>query len=88
MALGLSRAGYHVAITAARSRAEVEAVASEASPGGVYSVKGASRFRYSSPYLFRSPELSASTDFSRNVEDNHRRSSLHWFFAKKNDRVR
>jgi NAD(P)-dependent dehydrogenase (short-subunit alcohol dehydrogenase family) len=36
MALGLSRAGWRVAITAARSRAEIEAVAGEAPPGEIY----------------------------------------------------
>jgi 3-oxoacyl-[acyl-carrier protein] reductase len=38
MALGLSRAGFRVAITAARNRAELEAVAREAPPGHVYPV--------------------------------------------------
>jgi 3-oxoacyl-[acyl-carrier protein] reductase len=38
MALGLSRAGFRVAITAARNRAELEAVAREAPPGQVFSV--------------------------------------------------
>jgi 3-oxoacyl-[acyl-carrier protein] reductase len=38
MALGLSRAGFRVAITAARNRAELEAVAREAPPGQVYPV--------------------------------------------------
>lgn len=38
MALGLSRAGFRVAITAARNRAELEAVAREAKPGQVYPV--------------------------------------------------
>jgi len=33
MALGLSRAGFRVAITAACNRAEIEAVAREAPPG-------------------------------------------------------
>ena len=38
MALGLSRAGCRVAITAARSRAEIEAVAREAPQGQIYPV--------------------------------------------------
>ena len=38
MALGLSRAGFRVAITAARNRAELEAVAREAPRGQVYPV--------------------------------------------------
>ncbi len=38
MALGLSRAGFRVAITAARNRAELEAAVREASPGQVYPV--------------------------------------------------
>jgi 3-oxoacyl-[acyl-carrier protein] reductase len=38
MALGLSRAGFCVAITAARNRAELEAVAREAPRGQVYPV--------------------------------------------------
>jgi 3-oxoacyl-[acyl-carrier protein] reductase len=38
MALGLSRAGFRVAITAARTRDEVEAVAREAPQGQVYPV--------------------------------------------------
>jgi 3-oxoacyl-[acyl-carrier protein] reductase len=38
MALGLSRAGFRVAITAARTRDEVEAVAKEAPRGQVYPV--------------------------------------------------
>jgi len=36
MALGLSRAGCRVAITAARSRAEIEAVARDAPQGQIY----------------------------------------------------
>jgi 3-oxoacyl-[acyl-carrier protein] reductase len=38
MALGLSRAGFRVAITAARNRAELEAVAREVPRGQVYPV--------------------------------------------------
>ncbi len=38
MALGLSRAGFRVAITAARTREEVEAVAKEAPQGQVYPI--------------------------------------------------
>jgi 3-oxoacyl-[acyl-carrier protein] reductase len=38
MALGLSRAGFRVAITAARNRAELEVLAREAPPGQVYPV--------------------------------------------------
>jgi len=38
MALGLSRAGFRVAITAARTRDEIEAVAMEAPPGQIYPV--------------------------------------------------
>jgi NAD(P)-dependent dehydrogenase (short-subunit alcohol dehydrogenase family) len=38
MALGLSRAGFRVAITAARDRAEIEAVAREAPPGQLHHV--------------------------------------------------
>ena len=38
MALGLSRAGFRVAITAARTRDEIEAVAREAPPGRIYPV--------------------------------------------------
>jgi len=38
MALGLSRAGYRVAITAARRREELEAVAAQAPPGRIHPV--------------------------------------------------
>jgi 3-oxoacyl-[acyl-carrier protein] reductase len=38
MALGLSRAGFRVAIAAARNRAEIEAVAREAAPGQIHPV--------------------------------------------------
>jgi 3-oxoacyl-[acyl-carrier protein] reductase len=38
MALGLGRTGFHVAITAARRRDEIEAVAREAPPGQIYPV--------------------------------------------------
>ena len=38
MALGLSRTGFRVAITAARRRDEIEAVVREASPGRIYPV--------------------------------------------------
>jgi NAD(P)-dependent dehydrogenase (short-subunit alcohol dehydrogenase family) len=38
MALGLSRAGFRVAITAARTRNEIEAVAGEAPQGQIYPV--------------------------------------------------
>ena len=38
MALGLSRAGFHVAITAARNCDEIEAVAKEAPEGQIYPV--------------------------------------------------
>jgi NAD(P)-dependent dehydrogenase (short-subunit alcohol dehydrogenase family) len=38
MALGLSRAGFRVAITAACNRAEIEAVAREASPGQIHPI--------------------------------------------------
>lgn len=38
MALGLSRAGFRVAITAARNRAEIEAVAREAPPGQLHPI--------------------------------------------------
>jgi 3-oxoacyl-[acyl-carrier protein] reductase len=38
MALGLSRAGFRVAITAAQSRDEIEAVAREAPQGRIYPV--------------------------------------------------
>jgi hypothetical protein len=38
MALGLSCAGFRVAITAARTRDEIEAVALEAPPGRIYPV--------------------------------------------------
>jgi 3-oxoacyl-[acyl-carrier protein] reductase len=38
MALGLNRAGFCVAITAARNRGEIEAVAREASPGQIHPV--------------------------------------------------
>ena len=40
MALGLSRAGFRVAITAARTRDEIEAVAREAPQGRIYPVVG------------------------------------------------
>jgi len=38
MALGLARSGYRVVITAARERAEIEAVAAEAETGRVYPI--------------------------------------------------